>query len=103
MLLELDAEPFVGRAVQAGAESLDDLSGEYLEVGQSAEIVRRQKIGDARNGSFSFRWRSPGCPCYNSRGSRRGISFNSRPIRSSTLTPSASALNVGTMRCRNTG
>ena len=46
VLLELDAEALVGRAVHAGAEAFDDLPGDNLEVADLLEISWRKKIRD---------------------------------------------------------
>jgi hypothetical protein len=53
MLLEFNAESFVGRAMQPRTESLNDLTGKNLQVGNLAQIVMRKKVGNVRDGSSS--------------------------------------------------
>ena len=57
MLLELDAESLVRRAMKTGAETFDDLARHDLEVADLLEIRGGEEVGDVGHGSF----REEGC------------------------------------------
>ena len=117
VFLELDAEPLVRRSMQAGTETFNYLSRQHLQIGQFAKVGWRENVRNARDNSHSLhfatcvgrisgrggdKWGSSKWT-YSRCGSARGSSFRSLRISSSTPTPSASALNVGTMRLRSPG
>ena len=49
VLAELDAEALVGRTVQARAEPLDHQPGQHLQVGDLADVGRREELGEGRH------------------------------------------------------
>ena len=59
MLLKLDAESLVRRAMQAGAKALDDLARDDLEVADLLQIGGGEEVGDVGHGSL---WKRNVCP-----------------------------------------
>src|SRR6185503_898756 len=104
VLLELHAEALVGRAVEAGAEPFDHQARQHLQVRDLLQVRRRQEFGKLCHLRTFITVPKVPAPDYRIFfASPRGVASRIFWMISSTVMPSASALNVATMRWRSTG